>query len=80
MEAGRLEEAASVLLHDPKAYPPPWNQLDALARRYARRGDTERVIHYYTLSLRENPRNEWARKKLAELGVDVEAVLGRRPQ
>ena len=70
MQAGRLEEAASVLLHDPKAYPPPWNQLDALARAYAKRGDTVQVVRYYTLSLKENPRNEWARKKLAELGVD----------
>jgi hypothetical protein len=31
MGSGRLEEAAEVLLHDPKAYPPPWNQIDALA-------------------------------------------------
>ncbi|MGB8131345.1 MAG: hypothetical protein WCG81_16260 [Candidatus Angelobacter sp.] len=33
---GRLEEAAAVLQHDPKTYPAPWNQLDALARAYAR--------------------------------------------
>ena len=71
MQAGRLEEAASVLMHDPKTYPPPWNQLDALARAYAKRGDTGQVVRYYTLSLKENPRNEWARKKLAELGVDA---------
>ena len=77
LQAGRLEEAATVLLHDRQRYPPPWNQLDALARRYAERGDTERVIHYYMLSLRENLLNNWARKKLTELGVDVDAALAR---
>ena len=68
MQAGKLEEAAAVLLHDRKEYPPPWNQLDALARKYSERGDAERAIQYYTLSLKENPGNEWAKKKLAELG------------
>lgn len=80
MQTGRLKEAATVLLHDPERYPPPWNQLDAMARQYAKRGDTERVIHYYTLSLKANPGNEWARKKLTELGVDVDAAPGRETQ
>lgn len=71
IEAGRLEDASKVLLHDPVAYPPPWNQLDALARRYESRGNTEPATRYYLLSLRENPRNESARKKLAELGVKI---------
>ena len=75
MREGRLEEAASVLLHDPKRYPAPWNQLDALARAYAKRGDAEKEIPYYTLSLRAKPDNEHARKRLAELGVDVEALV-----
>jgi hypothetical protein len=75
--AGRLEEAASVLLHDPKAYPPPWNQLDRLARDYAARGDTRQAIHYFTLSLKENPGNDFARKRLKELGVDVDAPPAR---
>jgi len=68
------------LLHDRKKYPPPWNQLDALARAYAERGDTKLVIRYYTLSLQGNPRNDWARKKLTEMGVDVEAALARLPE
>ena len=72
VKAGRLEEASKLLLHDPKAYPPPWNQLDALARAYSDRGNVEQAKHYYLLSLKENPRNEWARRKLTELGVKVE--------
>jgi hypothetical protein len=72
VKAGRLEEASQLLLHDPKAYPPPWNQLDALARAYGDRGDVERAIHYYVLSLKENPQNEWAKQKLREMGVKVE--------
>ena len=73
MKRGRLAEASKVLLHDPKAYPPPWNQFDALARAYADRGNVEQAIRFYTLSLKENPKNEWARRKLAEMGVKVEA-------
>ena len=42
-----------------------------LARAYAQRGDKEHAIHYYELSLKVNPNNEWARKKLKEAGVDV---------
>ena len=73
----RLGEAASVLLHDPKTYPPPWNQLDALARAYAQQGDNNQAIRFYKLSLEQNPKNEWARKKLGEMGVDAR---GEKPQ
>jgi predicted alpha/beta superfamily hydrolase len=66
----RLEEAATVLQHDPKTYPAPWNQLDALARAYAQRGDDKQAMHYYELSLKVNPNNDWARKKLKEAGMD----------
>jgi len=69
--AGRLEDAAKVLMHDVTAYPPPWNQLDALARRYESRGDSEQAIRYYLLSLKENPDNEFARKKLVAKGVKI---------
>ena len=69
MQAGRLEEASKVLLHDSVAYPPPWNQLDALARNYEKRGDTVNAIRYYRMSLEQNPHNEFARKKLLEKGI-----------
>jgi uncharacterized protein len=71
MSARRLEEASQVLLHDPKAYPPPWNQLDALARRYESRGDTQEAARYYLLSLRQNPQNDFAKKKLTEMGIKI---------
>jgi predicted alpha/beta superfamily hydrolase len=76
----RLEEAATVLQHDPKTYPAPWNQLDALARAYAQRGDQEHAMHYYELSLKANPNNEWARKKLKEAGVDVDSRFPQQPR
>jgi uncharacterized protein len=78
IEKDRLEDAAAVLLHDPKTYPPPWNQLDALARAYSQRGDTKETIHYYSLSLEANPNNDWARKKLIELGIDVDKQFPQR--
>ena len=75
IKAGRLKEASDVVLHDPKAYPPPWNQLDALARAYASEGNAEQAIRHYKLSLQENPRSDWARQKLTEMGVNVESLL-----
>lgn len=80
VRADRLEEAEAVLLHDPKSYPPPWNQLDALARAYEKHGDTGQVIRYYRLSLQQNPTNEYARKRLKELGVEVEPATGKPAQ
>lgn len=74
IRAGRLESAGEVLLHDPKAYPPPWNQLDALARACEARGDTRQAIRYYTLSLEQNPKNDFARRKLADLGATSPAA------
>lgn len=65
----QLEEAAAVLLSDPKNYPPPWNQLDALARAYAKRGDKEQAIRFYKLALQQNPKDAEASKELQELVV-----------
>ena len=67
LSAGRLEDASKVLLHDTAAYPPPWNQLDALARAYEKRGDGGQAVRYYRLSLAQNPGNDFARKKLTDL-------------
>jgi hypothetical protein len=67
---GRLEEASRLLVHDEKAYLAPWNQLDALARAYGDRGTQERAIHFYKESLKANPKNEWAKRKLREMGAD----------
>jgi hypothetical protein len=80
IKAGRLEDASTLLLHDTKAYPPPWNQLDALARAYAERGNVEQAIRYYKLSLRENPQNNWARQKLNDMGADNDASPKSQPK
>lgn len=80
MGKGRLEEASQVLLHDPDAYPPPWNQLEALGRAYSERGNVERAIHFYQLSVKENPQNEWAKRKLQEMGAKVEDPSGKGPR
>lgn len=71
LKAGRLDEASGVLTHDPERYPPPWNQLDAVARAWEAAGDVRQALRYYTLSLDRNPNNEWARKKLSELSLPV---------
>jgi tetratricopeptide (TPR) repeat protein len=75
---GSLDEAGTVLLSDAKAYPPPWNQLDALARAYSERGDKKQAIRYYGLSLQENPMNDWATQKLKELGADPDSSSKKR--
>ena len=59
-----------MLLHDEEKYPPPWNQLDALARAYADRGENDRAIHFYRESLKLNPKNDWAKRKLQEMGAE----------
>lgn len=71
ISAGRVEEASRVLMHDVTAYPPPWNQLDALARKYESQGNTAQAERYYLLSLKGNPGNEFARKKLLEMGAKI---------
>lgn len=68
----QLEEAATVLLSDPKNYPPPWNQLDALARAYLQQGEKEQAIHFYKLALQQNPKDAEAKKKLEEMRVKLQ--------
>jgi hypothetical protein len=80
IKKGRLEEASDVLLHDPTHYPAPWNQLDALARAYADRGNSQEAIRFYTLSLKQNPSNDWARQKLTEMGVSLETKRPGTPR
>lgn len=80
IKTGRLEEASTVLLHDPKLYPPPWNQLDALAQAYAERGNAQQAIRYYSLSLQANPHNTWARQKLKEMGRNPDALMKEKLQ
>lgn len=77
---GRLEEASEVLLHDPDAYPPPWNQLEALGRAYSDRGNVERTTYFYKLSVQVNPQNEWAKRKLQEMGAGVGNTSGKEPR
>jgi pimeloyl-ACP methyl ester carboxylesterase len=77
---GRLEEAAQVLLHDPETYPAPWNELDALARAYSDRGNNGLAARYYLLSLKANPQNDWARRKLREMGVQGDDATQKPPQ
>lgn len=75
--ADRLDEAASVLLSDRQRYPPPWNQLDALARKYEQDGNTDQAVRFYGLALEENPKDSWAKKRLHELGATPTAAESR---
>ena len=75
ISAGRLDDAAVVLLRDPEAQPPPAFLLVQLADAYAERDDDEQARDYYVLSLEANPTLESARRKLTEMGVDVAAIV-----
>ena len=74
IDAERLDEAATVLFRDPDS-PPPSMIVDRLAAGYAEKNDEENAREYYTRSLKANPGNENAKKKLTELGVDVAALI-----
>lgn len=74
IRAGRLDEAGAVLLHDRKAYPPPWNQLEAVARNYEARGERQQSLRLYKLSLEENAKNDFARRKITELSAPSPAA------
>ena len=74
IQAERLEEAATVLLRDPDS-PAPSTLLDMLAAAYAEKDDEDNARDYYTMSLKANPTNENAKKKLTEMGVDVAALI-----
>ena len=75
IEADRLEEATEILMRDPETSPAPAVLLSLLADSYAGRDDAERAREFYTLSLKANPGNEDAKRKLAEMGVDVAALV-----
>jgi hypothetical protein len=45
-----------------------------LARNYEGQGDTVNAIRYYRMSLEQNPKNEFARKKLLEKGITLPAI------
>jgi hypothetical protein len=79
LEKGRLEDAGALLLQDPKRFPPPWNQLEALARAYTKQGNKQEAIRYYKLSLQQNPKNEWARRALEGMEADVNSQTQARP-
>jgi len=68
IQDGLLSEAGEVLLHDRERYPRPWNQLEALARNYLERNNSERAIHYFKLALEANPDSSSAKEALAKLG------------
>ncbi len=74
IQAERLDEATAVLMRDPETHPAPSTILSMLADAYADRDDDERAREYYTLSLKANPGNENAKRKLTEMGVDVAAL------
>ena len=74
IEAERLEEAGTVLQRDPDT-PAPSTLLDRLAAAYAEKNDEENARDYYARSLKANPANENAKKKLTELGVDVATLI-----
>ncbi len=40
-QAGRLDEASKVLLHDPVHYPPPWNRIVVVTPVY----DSQQMLY-----------------------------------
>lgn len=74
---GETDAAIAVFALNTETYPDAFNTWDSLGEAYMVRGDKEQAIANYEKSLALNPRNENAKDKLAELGVDVDPSLGQ---
>lgn len=74
-EQDRLDDLAELVMYDPYRYTSPPEGLNEIARRYQARGDVDNAIKFYTQALSANASNQVARKKLAELQVDVDEVI-----
>ena len=75
IEAGRLEDAATVIYHDVEQYPLTSILLDLLAAAHAERDEKDLAIKYYSQSLEVNPGSELVKEKLAALGVDASKLV-----
>lgn len=71
LENEDLTTAIAVFKLNVEAYPDRFNTYDSLGEGYMKAGDRERAIENYRRSLELNPRNQNARRMLAELGVEV---------
>lgn len=63
----RFDAAIAVLEYNTKLYPLSGNAFDSLGEAYYLKGDKEKSLLNYQLSLRLDPQNEGAKEKIKEL-------------
>jgi tetratricopeptide (TPR) repeat protein len=58
LEAGKIQEAISILKLNVDMFPQSWNAYDSLGEAYAKAGNTELAVQNYSKSVELNPRND----------------------
>ncbi|MEM8484897.1 MAG: serine hydrolase [Bacteroidota bacterium] len=77
LQQDKVDAAVAMFTLNTETYPDAFNTWDSLGEAYMERGDHEKAIAHYEKSLTLNPRNENAKEKLAEMGVEVDESLGQ---
>ena len=77
IEQGKIGAAIAVFKLNTETHPDAFNTWDSLGEAYMENGDNAQAIANYEKSLSLNPRNENAKEKLAELGVEVDESVGQ---
>ncbi len=77
LQQGNTDAAIVVFELNTETYPEAFNTWDSLGEAYMEGGNKQQAIANYEKSLALNPRNENAKEKLAELGVEVDPAIGQ---
>ncbi len=79
LQAGKVNEAATVFKWNVDAFPRAWNVYDSYGEVLLAMGDTVQSIINYKKSVSLNPGSEYGLKALQNLGVNPESFLPKIP-
>ena len=79
LQAGRVEDAASVFKLNVEAFPNAFNVYDSYGEALMMLGDTTQAIENYKKSVQLNPGNENGIKTLKGLGLDTSTLIKKVP-
>lgn len=70
LNAGNIEAAIEIFKQNTIYFPKSWNAFDSLGEAYLKRGDKQKAIENYQMSIDLNPGNEEGKKTLQKLKSD----------